>query len=122
MLRRRRRIDVTGGPEIAVDSWFRDSLWDPAGRELVVHEYGVTARLDAGTGRLTAVAADPRVLPFPTCPAAAGHVALLVGEPVRTLRSRVLELLPGTDGCTHLNDALRALAEVPVLVAALPGA
>jgi hypothetical protein len=24
--------------------------------------------------------------------------------------------LPGTLGCTHLNDALRALAEVPALV------
>lgn len=28
----------------------------------------------------------------------------------------------GTDGCTHLNDALRALAEVPVLVAELTAA
>lgn len=119
MLRRRRRIDVTGGPEVTVDSWFRDSMWHPDGREIVVHEYGVTARVDRDTGRLTALAADPRVLPFPTCPAAAAHVPLLVGEPVRSLRSRVVELLPGTDGCTHLNDALRALTEVPVLVGAL---
>jgi hypothetical protein len=120
LFRRRRRIDVAGGPEITVDSWFRDSLWHPDGREKVVHEYGVTARVDGASCRLIAVAADPRVLPFPTCPAAAGHVRLLVDEPVGTLRSRVPGLLPGTDGCTHLNDALRALAEVPALVSMLP--
>lgn len=119
LLRRRRRIDVVAGPEITVDSWFRDSMWHPDGREIVIHEYGVTARIDRATGRLSAVAADPRVLPFRTCPAAAANVQLLVGEPVPTLRSRVLEVLPGTDGCTHLNDALRALAEVPLLMAAL---
>jgi hypothetical protein len=74
LLRRRRRIDVTGGPAITVDSWFRDSMWHPDGREIVIHEYGVTARIDPGTGRLAAVAADLRVLPFPTCPAAAAHI------------------------------------------------
>jgi hypothetical protein len=31
----------------------------------------------------------------------------------------VLERLSKTGGCTHLNDALRALAEVPVLLSAL---
>jgi hypothetical protein len=31
------------------------------------------------------------------------------------LRHVVLERLARTKGCTHLNDALRALAEVPVL-------
>jgi hypothetical protein len=35
------------------------------------------------------------------------------------LRERVLDELKGTAGCTHLNDMLRALAEVPVLVGAL---
>lgn len=119
LLRRRRRIDVSTGAEIRVDSWFRDSMWHPDGREIVIHEYGVTAQVDPTTDRLTAVSADPRVLPFPTCPAAAAHVGLLEGEPVSTLRSRVLQVLPGTDGCTHLNDALRALAEVPQLIGTL---
>jgi hypothetical protein len=118
LFRRRRRIDVSAGAEVTVDSWFRDSMWHPDGREIVVHEYGVTARIDPGTGRLTSVTAVPRVLPFPTCPAASAHVAVLVGEPASTLRSRVVDLLPGTDGCTHLNDALRALAEAPLLLAA----
>jgi len=31
----------------------------------------------------------------------------------------VLERLRGVDCCTHLNDALRSLAEVPVLAAHL---
>jgi hypothetical protein len=31
----------------------------------------------------------------------------------------VLDRLAKTNGCTHLNDALRALAEVPVLLGQL---
>ncbi|TQM11193.1 DUF2889 domain-containing protein [Pseudonocardia kunmingensis] len=116
MLRRRRRVDVVDGPQIRVDSLFRDSMWSPDGVETVVHEYGVHAVVDRATMRLTSITADPRVLPFPTCPAAAANVDLLTGEPMATLRHRVLELVIGTDGCTHLNDALRALAEVPIVV------
>jgi hypothetical protein len=115
MLRRRRRIDVIDGPEIIVDSLFRDSMWSPEGVETVVHEYGVHAVVDRDSMRLTSITADPRVLPFQTCPAAAANVDLLLGEPMGTLRHRVLEQIISTDGCTHLNDALRALAEVPVL-------
>ncbi|EIV91444.1 DUF2889 domain-containing protein [Frankia sp. QA3] len=122
MFRRRRRVDVIA-PEpgasqgvLTVDSMFRDSMWSPQGVETVVHEYGVHATVDPATLRLVGIHADPRVLPFETCPSAAGNVDLLLGEPVGTLRARVIELVAGTDGCTHLNDALRALAEVPVLV------
>jgi hypothetical protein len=121
MLRRRRRIDVTPGPELRVDSMFRDSMWSPEGAEIVVHEYGLHATVDPGSMRLTGIEADPRVLPFMTCPTAGQNVDLLLGEPIRTLRHRVRELVVGTDGCTHLNDALRALAEVPVLVGELAG-
>lgn len=79
---------------------------------------GLHATVDPHSLRLTGL----RVLPFGTCPAAARNVDLLLGEPMRGLRHRVLELVVGTDGCTHLNDALRALAEVPVLVAELTAA
>jgi hypothetical protein len=41
------------------------------------------------------------------------------GTPLRALRREVLDRLRLTDCCTHLNDGLRALAEVPVLVDAL---
>jgi hypothetical protein len=34
---------------------------------------------------------------------------------VEDFRDSVLEVLPGTMGCTHLNDVLRALADVPAL-------
>jgi hypothetical protein len=122
MLRRRRRIDVTDGAEVVVDSAFRDSMWSPEHVETVVHEYGVHAVVDRDSMRLTSITADPRVLPFQTCPAAAANVDLLVGEPMATLRHRVLEQIVSTDGCTHLNDALRALAEVPVLLDELIGA
>jgi hypothetical protein len=39
-----------------------------------------------------------------------------VGTPLADLRHEVLDKLRRVDGCTHLNDVLRALAEVPVLV------
>jgi hypothetical protein len=126
MLRRRRRIDVVQGPDpladVRVDALFRDSMWNPEGVETVVHEYGLHAVVDRASLRLRSIVADPRVLPFRTCPAAAANVDLLDGEPMATLRSRVLELVVGTDGCTHLNDALRALAEVPVLLEELHAA
>ncbi|MEV4102669.1 DUF2889 domain-containing protein [Nonomuraea sp. NPDC049649] len=117
MLRRRRLVDVVVvDGEVRVNSLFRDSMWSPERVEMVVHEYGLHATVDRETMRLSAISADPRVLPFQTCPAAAANVDLLLGEPMGSLRHRVRELVIGTDGCTHLNDALRALAEVPVLL------
>jgi hypothetical protein len=66
--------------------------------------------------QLLSVEAEPRVLPFVECPGAAMNASRLLGTPLPELRDRVLAELKGTAGCTHLNDALRALAEVPVLV------
>jgi Protein of unknown function (DUF2889) len=34
---------------------------------------------------------------------------------IHQMRKAVLETLPGTLGCTHLNDVLRSMAEVPVM-------
>lgn len=116
LMRRRRLVDVTDGPELVVRAIFRDSIWGPDGAETCVHEYGLHATVDPAAMRLTGIRADPRVLPFATCPAAGANADLLLGEPVRSLRERVIELIAGTDGCTHLNDALRALAEVPVMI------
>jgi hypothetical protein len=117
MMRRRRIVDVLPADSaITVTALFRDSIWGPGRTERVVHEYALDASIDPATMRLTGIRADPHVLPFETCPAAARNTDLLAGEPVRTLRRRVLDLIVGTDGCTHLTDALRALAEVPVLL------
>jgi hypothetical protein len=40
----------------------------------------------------------------------------MVGKTLAQLREAVLDELRGVAGCTHLNDALRALADVPVLL------
>jgi hypothetical protein len=116
-LRRRRRIDVEPtGATVRVDSMFRDAIWSPEGQEVVVHEYRLSAIVDRSTMRLVAVNAEPRVLPFLECPAAAGNVGLLVGEALPDFRGRVETTLSATLGCTHMNDMLRALTEVPILV------
>jgi hypothetical protein len=119
-MRRARRIDVVRSTtELVVDAMFRDSCWRPDGVEVAVHEYGLDATIDLQTGCITAVHAEPRVLPYPECPPAAENVERLVGVPARDLRTQVLERLRGTECCTHLNDALRSLAEVPVLASSL---
>ena len=119
-MRRARRIDVwASGDELVIDAMFRDSCWRPDGVEVAVHEYCLDGRVDRTAGLLTRVRADPRVLPYAECPPAAVNVATLEGLPVHDLRAVVLERLRGIDCCTHLNDALRSLAEVPVLAQSL---
>jgi Protein of unknown function (DUF2889) len=121
-MRRARRIDVwDAGDQLVVDAMFRDSCWQPDGIEVAVHEYRLDATVDRAGEHLTSVTAEPRVLPFAECPAAAPNVSRLAGAPLRGLRTEVLERLQSTDCCTHLNDALRSLAELPTLVAALRG-
>jgi hypothetical protein len=119
-MRRARRIDVWSEDRLFIDAMFRDSCWTPDGDEVAVHEYHLTGTADLVSGALTNVVAEPRVLPYAECPAAASNAAWLLGTPLRDLRRQVLQTLRGTDCCTHLNDALRSLAEVPVLAASLP--
>jgi hypothetical protein len=59
------------------------------------------------------------VLPYDECPLAAPNVTRIEGVPLANLRREVLERIQFVECCTHLNDALRSLAEVPVLAAAL---
>jgi hypothetical protein len=118
--RRARRIDVwRDGSEFVIDSLFQDSGTSPSGQRIAVHEYTINARFDVFTGLVTTIQAVPQVLPFVECPMATLSVHRLIGQPIRAFRSLVNELLPGIDGCTHMNDALRALAEVPILAAQL---
>lgn len=114
-MRRARRIDVWADDVIHVDSMFQDSATNPEGGRTAVHEYRLTATADPVSLKLLSVHADPRVLPYAECPAAAANVGRMLGTPLPDLPEKVLEDLKGTAGCTHLNDALRALAEVPVL-------
>jgi hypothetical protein len=115
-MRRARRIDVSRDGVIRIDAHFQDSASTPEGGRSALHEYGLRATADPVSMTLQSIEAEPRVLPFAECPAAADNVSRLVGTPLARLREVVLERLKGTVGCTHLNDALRALAEVPVLV------
>ncbi len=128
-MRRARWIDVTveregdengvgDGPDgtILVSAGFQDSAGDPVLGRIAVHEYRLRATADLATATLTSVEADPHVLPFMECPSAPGNLSRLIGTPLAELRSVVLERLSRTAGCTHLNDAMRALAEVPTLV------
>ncbi|HUF97896.1 MAG TPA: DUF2889 domain-containing protein [Ilumatobacter sp.] len=123
-MRRARRIDVWresngDGDVIVIDSAFQDSAHDDDGGRTAIHEYLLRATADAVTFELLSVEPDPRVLPFTECPSAILNARNLVGTPIHELRTTVLERLGRMNGCTHLNDALRALAEVPTLVARL---
>ncbi len=115
-MRRRRLVDVhPTADEWHVTAMFRDTHRDADGLETVLHEYALTATVDPATGLLTACAAVPRVLPWVECPVAAASAGDLVGRDVGAVRSIVRNELRGTSTCTHLNDLLRSLGDVPVL-------
>lgn len=118
-MRRARRIDVWQSDAIEIDAAFQDSGSSPDGGRVAIHEYRLSVKADPKSFELLSVEADPRVLPYRECPTAALNVNRLLGVPMPSLRSVVLNELRKTQGCTHLNDALRALAEVPVLLAQL---
>jgi hypothetical protein len=120
-MRRRRRIDVlpsADGGTLAVDAHFRDSYVDEEG-ETVVHEYTVVARVDAASATFLEAEATPRVLPWFECPEAAASASRLAGRSLDSLRAGVRAEFLGATTCTHLNDMLRALADVGVLAARL---
>jgi hypothetical protein len=120
-MRRARRIDVrVEDGNVLVDAMFQDSSTTPDGGRDAVHEYTLTATANRATGVLVSVDPVPHVLPYAECPLAVRNVDTLVGTPLEELRAVVLERLAGTAGCTHLNDAMRALADVPYLVSRLP--
>lgn len=119
-MRRHRRIDLWHEDGVlAVESFFRDICWDPDGVQQALHEYSVRAEVDPTNHTLVSVKATPRVLPFPECQWAAAHAQQLVGMRASNFRTTVQETLVGLKACTHLNDMLRCLAEVPALAARL---
>jgi len=123
-MRRARRTDVWfDGDFVKMDIGFQDSANSPTGGDRIcIHEYRVTARCDPDTFELLAIEADPRVLPYRECPGAAPNAALMLGLNLPDFRLKVPERLPGTMGCTHLNDVLRQMTDVPVLVRELRAA
>ena len=116
-MRRRRFIDVHAGDSdgsYAVWAMFRDTVGEEDGAESVLHEYVVESVV--ADGRIAAIEAHPRVLPFPECPGAAGHVSELVGTAVTDLAATVPVALTHLSSCTHLNDLLRALGGLADLI------
>lgn len=115
-MRRARRMDIWREDDIRIEAAFQDSATMLSGGRAVVHEYVLALRAEPESFRITEIKAEPKVLPFVECPAAAAKAQVLVGAKLPELREAVLEQLRGTAGCTHLNDALRALADVPALL------
>jgi len=122
-MRRRRRLDVwrqsDGSGDAAVEAFLRDSHMSGDGVERVVHEYTVRARMDVRLERFTACEAFVGVLPWAECPMALASATRLVGESASGLRERVRDTFRGPSTCTHLNDVLRSLEDVPALLDAL---
>lgn len=118
-MRRARRIDVWLDDDIHIDATFQDSASAPEGGRIAVHEYSLLVSADPANMTIRQIRVRPHVLPYPECPAAMDNVSRIVGKPLLDLRAMVLQELPGIHGCTHLNDAMRSLAEVPVLVGEL---
>jgi hypothetical protein len=109
--RRSRRLDVAlTDDDIVIDSMFQDSSTQPTGGRAGVHQYGVTATVARDDLVLRRIEADPRILPYGECPMAMLGLPGLVGTPLVSLREIVPTRLPGVHGCTHLNDAARALS------------
>lgn len=111
-MRRRRRLDVGTGDPCRVDAHFRDVHVGATGHATVLHEYSVTAMVDRSSGQMLDVAAEAEVLPWQECPGAVASARRVVGQPVGGLRRWVRGELSGARTCTHLNDTLRALADV----------
>lgn len=119
-MRRRRRLDVvpTDDPGVThlLDVHFRDSHVDADGVETVVHEYSLTGAVDAAAGQVVSASAQAHVLPWMECPGALASAGRLAGMSLVDLRTRVRRELTGTSTCTHLNDMLRSLSDVTILV------
>ena len=122
-MRRRRRLDVVGpgGPGEAhrFDAHFRDSHMDQDGAEWVVHEYSAAGGFDPVAGLVLDISAEAHVLPWMECPGAVASAERLSGMPIAELRTRVRREFTGTSTCTHLNDTLRSLGDLEVLVGQL---
>jgi hypothetical protein len=120
--RRARRIDVMRDEragQLRIDSMFQDSAKLKEGGRVAIHEYLLRATCDIDTLQILSLEPEARILPFSECPGAVHNVDRLLGKRLDAIRGEVLELLRGPAGCTHLNDALRALADVPKLAEVL---
>ena len=117
-MRRLRLLDL--GPidagSVDFSAHFRDSHVDGDGDETIVHEYTVTGSVDTSSRTITAVTANVQVLPWQECPGAIGSAARVEGMSLSDMRARIRTEFVGTSTCTHLNDTLRAIADLDALL------
>ena len=66
------------------------------------------------------IVAQPDVLPWMECPNAVDSAGRLKGRTFTDLRQWVGRAMTGTSTCTHLNDTLRSLSDLEVLVRLQP--
>ncbi len=119
-MRRARWLDLWREDDcFAIAMGFQDSATTPAGGRIGVHEYELSAIIGGDDMILREIRVEPRVLPYGECLAAAPNAQRMLGRPVGTFRDAVLDELKGTAGCTHLNDMLRMLGDVPQLAGCL---
>jgi hypothetical protein len=121
-MRRARRIDVwrSAADLLTVTGIFRDSYVEADGVETALHEYAIDVTVDTETMTAIKSAATPHALPWVECPRAADSASRIVGQQLSPLRLTVRRDFTGISTCTHLNDQLRSLADVPALAAHLP--
>ena len=113
--RRARRIDLWREDGlIKIDAAFQDSGPGPTGDRIAIHEYRVHGEVDPVSGVLVAMQVLPLILPFPECPGAAIKATRMIGQNVADFRNAVIDTLPTTMGCKHLNDVLRGLADFTI--------
>lgn len=105
------------GGKVHVMFGFQDSAAFP-GTDLrrLFHEYRGIAVVDPDSFVLESIAMDFGSLPYTTCQAALASPQHLVGRRLGEFRNTVIDVLKGTAGCTHLNDSLRTLQDVPAMV------
>ncbi|MCV7302741.1 DUF2889 domain-containing protein [Mycobacterium barrassiae] len=119
-MRRYRRLDLhpvdASSSAVGFDAHFRDSHVDGDGAETIVHEYTVEGAVDTSTRTIASVTAHVRVLPWQDCPGAIGSAARVQGVTLSELRERIRSEFVGTSTCTHLNDTLRAIADLDALL------
>jgi hypothetical protein len=122
-MRRRRLIDLApleDSDALRVFAMFRDTHVGHDGVESILHEYCLSAGLDRSREVITECVAQPRVLPWAECPAAADSASRLNGLRLDELNSYVGRELRGTSTCTHLNDLLRSLSKLTTLLSRMP--
>jgi Protein of unknown function (DUF2889) len=122
-MRRRRRLDVAadGAGAVGIDAMFRDTYVRGDGDETIIHEYTLTATVEAASGVILRAQAVPRVLPWQECPGAVDSARRIAGMTLGDLHFRVRHELTGTTTCTHLNDLLRNVADAQALIEHLDG-